>query len=408
MHRGEMARNINQLLECHRLQDRKIYVFGHCDASCELIDLLQKKGLKVLGILDNNSAKYGQRYGEVPVVPPEIVRGEGADCAVCIASRAYGAMAAQLKRLAYRGSVFKAADYNSFARYSLSDETRSGMRLRAERGKERLGLLEEKYPGHFMIFCPFPALGDVFMMRSYLPYFLEKRKIGVYLICVVGTPCAQVIRLFGEDSIEVLSQRDMDETIQAALYVRSSRFFIAHQDRPYVVNLHRALYVKCIPLEMIYCCGVFGLPAYLPAFQPVNWRTYPSLMQIPRGKSVILSPYAKSVTKLPDWLWREIVEDYTQRGCTCFTNVAGDEEPLEGTVPLRPRLCELKSLVEHAGTFIGIRSGLCDVIRYAGCKKTVLYPDYNYCDTKWKAIDMYAIREMENLVVKEGFQWKRN
>ena len=55
-----------------------------------------------------------------------------------------------------------------------------------------------------------------------------------------------------------------------------------------------------------------------------------------------------------------------------------------------------------------IRSGLCDVIREASCQKIALYPDYYYCDTKWKAIDMYRLESWENIVVEEGFQWKKN
>ena len=48
-----------------------------------------------------------------------------------------------------------------------------------------------------------------------------------------------------------------------------------------------------------------------------------------------------------------------------------------------PDILEIQSLVELAGVFIGIRSGLCDVIREADCRKIALYPDYCYCDTKW-------------------------
>ena len=36
------------------------------------------------------------------------------------------------------------------------------------------------------------------------------------------------------------------------------------------------------------------------------------------------------------------------------------------------------------------------------------YPDYNYCDTEWKAIDMYSIDGFENIVAGEGFRWKGN
>ena len=74
----------------------------------------------------------------------------------------------------------------------------------------------------------------------------------------------------------------------------------------------------------------------------------------------------------------------------------GEEEPLEGTLGISPTIGQVQSVVEWAGTFVGIRSGLCDVIREASCQKVALYPDYNYCDTKWKAIEMYGLK---------GFRW---
>lgn len=151
------------------------------------------------------------------------------------------------------------------------------------------------------------------------------------VVCVSWGPCAQVVRLFGERAA-VLPQSELDAAIQASIYKRDADSLIAHQDRPYVVNLHRALYVKMIPLESIYRCGVFGLPP--------------------------------------------------------------DTKP---TVP-----------AERAGIFIGIRSGLCDILRTANCRKIALYPDYYYSDTRWKAIDMYSIDGFENIAVKDGFSWRRN
>ena len=86
--------------------------------------------------------------------------------------------------------------------------------------------------------------------------------------------------------------------------------------------------------------------------------------------------------------------------------MAGDERALPGTIPISPAVSEIQSVVEWAGTFIGIRSGICDVLREASCRKVALYPDYNYCDTKWKAIDIYRLEGWENIVVGEGFKWE--
>ena len=142
--------------------------------------------------------------------------------------------------------------------------------------------------------------------------------------------------------------------------------------------------------------------------RPVCWEEHPGNSRIEKGRAVILSPYAKSVTALSGNIWEQIVENYREKGYQIFTNVADNEKPLVGTEPISPKLSEMKSAVEQAGTFIGIRSGLCDVIRTADCRKVALYPDYQYCDTRWKSIDMYSIDGFENIAVKEGFRWKKN
>ena len=46
------------------------------------------------------------------------------------------------------------------------------------------------------------------------------------------------------------------------------------------------------------------------------------------------------------------------------------------------------------------------MISDAKANKIALYPDYNYCDTKWKAIDIYSLDGWDNRVVKGDFVWK--
>ena len=189
----------------------------------------------------------------------------------------------------------------------------------------------------------------------------------------------------------MLPQADLDAAVQASLYTQEKNFFIAHQDRPYVVNLSNALYLKCIPLEQIYCCGVFGLPKDTVPVRPALWKTYPHLDTMKKGRTVIFSPYAKSVPSLPDAVWGGLVRLFADQGYRLLTNVVAGEDPLPGTEALSPDLTEMKSVAEYAGTFIGIRSGLCDLLREADCVKVALYPDYYYMDTKWKAMEMYPL-----------------
>lgn len=413
LHYEEMKANLDELVKEGSIRNKKIYLFGHCNATEELADELLNRGYEVTAILDNNIVKHGNVYCGIPIqAPKEVLKEKAQDAIVCIVARAYAAMKLQLEQIGYQGVVRKLVEYNSYADYSLSVETCSRMILRRRRGECLLSDMNQKFPGHFKILCPFSALGDIYFMMSYLPYFLQRRKISRCVVCVIGRACEQVVSLFAMKGgsepypVMVCDQKDMDELIQACLYTENENFYVPHQDRPYVIGLHKALHIKCIPLEQIYCSGVFGLPVNTKPAVPTRFCEYKELDQIREGKAVIFSPYAKSVTAISWEVWKRLVDSYRKKGYQCFTNVVGEEKALPETQPISPKITEMKSIVERAGTFIGIRSGMCDVVREAKAKKIALYPDYCYADTKWKAIDMYAINGWDNRVVEEGVWWE--
>jgi len=410
----EMVENVNKINDEMALSEKKIFLFGHCNATLELIDLLESKGLKATGILDNSDIKQGQEYKDAVVIYPRQIeeltsKNPANDSVVLITSRFYAAMLQQLRELGYEGPVRKVIDYNTYAEYSLSVDTMSRMKARERHGAELLEELSKKYDQHFKVFCPFNALGDIYFMISYWPAYAKKRSLERVVFCVSNPVLADVIHMFGDYPVEAYEQKELDAMIQSVIYTQDENCFIAHQDRPYVVNLSKALYIKRIPLEQIYCCGVYGLPVGTVPDKPnSNLHIYNDIASIPESKAVIFSPYAKSVTAIDHKVWEEAVNYYTGAGYKCYTNVIGDEKPLDGTDAISPSLLEIRSVVERAGTFVGIRSGLCDILREANAKKIALYPDYNYCDTKWKSIEMYNIEQFEyNLLATEVIEWAK-
>lgn len=408
VYRKEMIDNLDKSAEQDMLSSRTIYLFGHCEATLSLADALEERGLFPKAILDNSSAKHGLFYKSIPVqTPVSILEEDPSNTIVLIVTRFYEAMHAQLQKLGFRGQIRKLVDFNTFAEYSLSAHTFQSKRERCAVGVKKLIDMENQYPGTFFVLCPFPALGDIYFCMSYLPYFMERRGIDKVVICVSSMACAKVAALFGKAAL-VMPQNELEAVIQAVFTLHYENAFVAHQDRPYVVKLHCALHIKRFSLEEIYRIGVFGLDDSIKPLKPVAWKEFTGIHEIVENQSVILSPYAKSVTALPKRLWEEIVDDLSGKGYHLFTNTTGNEKPLPGTKAISPEISELKSVVERAGLFIGIRSGLCDVIRTADCRKIALYPDYNYCDTDWKSIDMYALDEFENIVVGEEYQWQMN
>lgn len=400
LHYKEMKQNLDRLLAADALSGKTIYIFGRCNASEELADLLMSKGYRIDAILDNSEVKQGRSYKGIPIVPPKIILERDMEhMLIFIVSRAYEAMARQLNQMGYSGRLEKLVDYNTFAEYSLSPETIARKQERVMRGVRTLEHIRNKYHGSFYIICPFSALGDVYYAMAYLPGYIEKNRIGNYTVITVGNACSEIAAMFGCTNREILNQKDMDELVQAVLFTRARDAFIAHHDRPYTNLLMRALYVKMIPFEIMYRCGVFGLEKSSVPSRPVVLQSFSGYGSMKKGKSVILSPHAKSVAGIDIQVWKQIIYHYQQKEFEIYTNVAGDEKALPGTKPLRVSLLELMSAVEWAGTFIGVRSGLCDVIKEAHCRKVVLFPDCYYSDTRWKVADFFNLDGWENITI---------
>ena len=199
----EMVHNVDEIDAEMDLASMKVFLFGHCNATLELIDLLESKGIKSTAILDNSKEKQGLEYKGAVVVWPdqilemtwastgvkrsktgtvggvkhnrEVADANGKKSIVLITSRFYAAMLAQLRELGYEGQVRKVIDYNTYAEYSLLEDTIARMKVRERYGNELLNALSRKYEGRFKVFCPFNALGDIYFMMSYWLAFAGKR-----------------------------------------------------------------------------------------------------------------------------------------------------------------------------------------------------------------------------------------
>lgn len=402
-HKKELRNNYHHYYQQGAFNNGNIYVFGHTEASIELIKIFQKDNIIVQGILDNNKSKCGTYDLGVEIISPcNLNVKESEDIIVCIVSRAYASMNSQLSSLGFKGKVLKLLDYNTFSEYSLSTDVLKAKWERMIRGKKTLDKVLSCYCNHFIVICPFNALGDVYYAMSFLDYYKKINGLGKIAIVVVGESCANVVALFNKYPVVTLTQFDMDEFVQAVMYAKLSETFIVHHDRPYSNYSIRLLKYKLIPFVDFYRIGIYGLSNNVLPAKPKYLDVYDDLGSILKGKSVIVSPYAKSIINLPMDFWCKIIKKFIDEGYKVFSNLIGDEEPIDGTIGLKNiKIQELQSLVEYAGCFISLRSGLCDVLLNADCRKIAIYPDKLYSDTKWKVVDFFYLDGWENVVVDQ-------
>jgi len=391
-YRNEMQRVLDTLINSRSFDSRVVFLFGHCNATEEMADYLLQRNVNIRAILDNSISKQGLSYNGIPIVSPDLIKEYTAEnCVVLIATRFFEEMSAQLRRLAYYGEIIRVVEYDSFSEYSLSDETLERRTARVQRGKATLKLARKQYPAHHLVVCPNNALGDVYWAMAFLPSYCYKHRIDEIAVLTIGNACREVAEMFGRADIMALCEVEMDELVQAVIFTREENCIIAHHDRPYTDNIIKYLDKHFMSFIDYYRCAVYGLSEGTPPVLPSKTAPLENPADIPKSKSVILSPYAKSVIELPFRFWEKITADYSAEGYTVFTNIAGNEQPVKGTIPLKIPISQMPAAVEHAGTFIGIRNGLCDVLYAADCRKIVVFPDCYYSTTPFKVADFVAL-----------------
>lgn len=403
----EMRENYDAFSRETDLSAWRLYAFGHTEATGYLLGIVEESGHCIEGILDNNPAKQGTLFKNIPIVAPcEFCQRLTEKTIVFITSRAYAAMLLQLNELGFRGRVVKLVEYNTFAEYNLTPDAIYRKMKREQQGSIALTRLHEEAGGCFIIICPFKAVGDVYYAMKYMTGFCKRQNLGSVAVAVVGDSCADVVKLFYDVPIFVLEQREMDELVQAVLYRQPGNVFIVHHDRPYTSYLIRLLRKQLIPFEIIYRVGIYGLSGGNIGKRARFWQNQVCEV-MPQGKSVVLIPYAKSVVNLPVERWENIARVMKEKGYAVFSSVQDDEVPIEGTISLRDiPLRAMKSMMEQAGCFISIRNGLCDILQEAKCRKILLYPDACYSDTPWQVVQFFRLSGCDNVIFKNDGSWE--
>jgi hypothetical protein len=391
---------IDELQRSGRLQDAQLYAFGHTAATEQMRRRLDGYDIALAGILDNNRAKQGSSLQGVPIVAPSAIIDVNVPSVVLIASRFHSEMREQLLNLRYAGEIIRVGTA------SIDPDTASGRDC--ARGARLLDRLRATHPGRHLVVCPFGALGDVYWGLAYLPAFTAARRLPPAVVVVVGEGCRQVGQLFGHKDLYSVTQVEMDDLVAAVVAAEPPDATIAHHDRPYGDGAPvRALEDRFVAFtdmyrDLVYKLSVQSRPQAprrdvlaLAGQADASWAS-----EIPPSRSVLITPYAKSVVPVPWSFWEHTAERHVSQGELVATVVHGDEDPVPGTLALQIPIPELLDAVEHAGTFISLRSGLCDVVHTARARKVHVFPDAYYSTTPYKVADFFALPGWESVVLQ--------
>lgn len=395
---SEVDSAIDRLQSLGELEGVTLYAFGHTAATEQLRRRLHRYGIGLAAVLDNNPMKQGGSLEGVPIVAPEAVTEVKGPSVVLIASRFYDEMRRQLLDLGYaEEKILRIGDF------SITTDAAAG--ADADHGEQLLERLRLAHPDRHLVVCPFGAFGDVYWALAYLPAFAAARRLPAAVPVVVGASCRQVARLFGHEHVESFTQAEMDDLVAGIVRAEAPDVTIAHHDRPYGDGAPvRVLDERFVAFTDVYRDLVYGLSdgaePQIPQREELPRAGRPPLSHdLPAGRTVLLAPYAKSVLPVAPSFWEDTAERYVSQGYTVATVVHGDEHAVAGTVPLEVEIPDLLDVTERAGTFVALRSGLCDVVHAARARKIHVSPDAYYSTTRYKVADFFALPGWESIVL---------
>lgn len=387
---------LNKLLGKEITQSNKIVLFGANKSSMEIMEMLC--GYDIVAIIDNDTRKQGQIIRGVIVYQPEdFLKSYNSLYRVIIASEYYAQMCEQLQELGYTEGKEVFVVWHGQRFYDISDETFTFHIQKARNGYKVYKKIQNIYKNTFIFLCPYAGTGDIYLIGLYLKKYIKYNKIDKYIVTIPGTGCCNVARLFELECIN-LSMQDTEDLLS---YVRLIGYEKAKirvlNDCFFQVMVKRLRGYKDVDFHTMFQRCVFELDNKVKKIQ-IKQRNADEIFDkygLCKGKTILLSPYANTIHKMPENFWYKLAEKLKKNGYCVCTNVSSEnEKPIEGTNGIFIPYIQVIDFLNKAGGFVGMRSGLCDIVSSTTAKMVVLYPYGNIFGT-CSTFDYFSLRKMK-------------
>lgn len=384
MYKSEYRRVEKRLQQMDRRQlfkEKKVYLFGVSDNTRQIIQMLRELDIEPAGILDNDPNKKNSHCARIMVYPVYDLIGimDEGDLFL-VYSFFQREMILQLKKL-------QVPEDHIFNLYQ-KKKSLAGQFKMAYCGRQIYHRLIKRYGDLPIFLCPYTGTGDIYLIGVFWRQYLASVGIEEYIFLVISGACKKVAGLFDIKNVELL--RTQEESEYLIKY-----HMLCPDEIPLKLLNDSWGQIRCNPLQWfrgykglyfteLFRRYVFDLPDDALPEPPVLKDVRDELdrlfhkHRLIAGRTVVLSPYANTLADLPDDFWEALASTLKKKGYTVCTNSNGKKEPaVKGTVPVFFPLDIAPQFVSRAGYFIGVRSGLCDVISAAKAKKIILYDKEN-------------------------------
>ncbi|MCL2399024.1 MAG: hypothetical protein FWC91_04665 [Defluviitaleaceae bacterium] len=397
--KSRVRKHINRLAIQDMLKDKNIVLFGASGFSKDVLMCLEERGFTANAIIDNDDRKVGiSCLGMIVKTPEQALMPFSENNLIIFYSPGfYREMTAQLERMGYH------IDKHIFA---LNFQINDTLYMFTYMTKTKIrGLYWHKKitckhsPNCPVFIAPYTGTGDIYLIGLFFHTYLKQQSITDYVFAVVSNACKKVAEMFNIKNIYVLPHQVGDDMISLQRATGQEFRIITLNDGWLGDPLQWFRGYNGLNFEKMFRYFVFGFDDTIPHILPPK-RDYSheidGLFQqynIVKGKTVVLSPYSNTLFDLPDDVLASIVNHCKQQGLTPVTNCAGTEKPVTGTDAVFFPLNQAIEFMNAAGYFVGVRSGLCDIISSSTCKKIIIY-DKNGLFYKTSHFDYFSLKKM--------------
>jgi len=369
-----VAQALKPLLKNGKISKQdKIVLFGVTQtARCAARQL---ENYHVAAFWDNAEQLAGTTVEGIPVERPQAQDG---NVKILVASRHYQEICRQLHALGYEPGKQVFVIYSVCLAVGFSKE--SLKRLVEEHlleGKKVYEKIRADYPGETIFVRPWQGTGDIYLLGAYMDEMLKNNRTDSYVLTVTTMSIKKTIELFGVKAI-LCGQEDAFHLLQFGRLMGFENLrMVSLNDNLDQRDLVRIRGYKGLDSHTLFQKLVFRCKERVTDFHfyQENSDEFFERYGLPKGRTVLLSPYAVTIDEIPMERWERMARKLMQKGLAVCTNVGSDEEaPIEGTQGLFIPYRQVVDFTEKAGGFVGLRNGLCDIVSSSHARLVVLYP----------------------------------
>lgn len=379
-----------ELKERGVFENKNIAIVGSWNNASEMNKTLSSLGLKLTHIADNNPNKQGvSRLGIISQSVESLLDVE--NLIILVANIWYWKeIRGQLLRLGCKENedFFVLRGGDRFTRNDrkklISDDVWEDYKQRTRLGYKSYLKIREKYPTKPIWLMHQPSLGDLFIFSLFLPEFMKAKKVSDCdcVLVVTKNSTKRLADILGFRHVEMIDLEDAYNNWLMMLRMMGGG-----------LNVHNAVYhgenklfqtlvhYSRVSFRDSFTKYVFQFPEEVEPIYPEFPKRHEHVLEqfifhgLKPGKTVVISPYAGHFeAKISEAQWTNLITRLKEKGYAVCTNCAGpNEKPLPGTVAPFIDLQDCVEFVETAGAFIGVRSGFCDLVCMANCRKIVIY-----------------------------------